>query len=297
MNFADVNAGVIDLRHAVNTQVQSNAFREIGTRGPAGAEDEAGFLRLVAWSYAFLFERGRIIVPFLLQVPDQDTTKMEEHQTTRKHVQMLRTWLFHSLDADSERDLEIGKSASQWFLSRCGTTSPQKPADWQQAFSALCAQVTSFAVHCTGLVSKIARDPESAELQFGVLRLRLNRDWQAFQFDQIVEDAATRLGQKIDVKAFRARRLSEWRKFLAALPEDADLKVEMQRVIDSEVFAHFRSRLPVSSDELMQAFALPPGTDVLFALEMARYLSSLSVISKDSLMKQLSTALHKSEES
>ncbi len=297
MNFADVNAGVTDLRHAISTQVEPNALCEIGTRGPSGAGDEAGFLRLVAWSYAFLFERGRVIVPFLLKVADQEPSAMKEHKNTRKDVQMLRTWLFHSLDADSDRDLAIGKAASHWFLSRCKTTSPQKVTDWQLAFSKLCEQVTALAIHCTELVSKIAEDSETAELQFAALRLRLNRDWQGFQFDQLVEDAATRLGQPIDAKAFRERRLSEWRKFLAGLPEDVDLKREMQRVIEAEVFSHFRARLPVSAEDLMEAFSLEPGTDVIFALEMARHLSSIGNIAKDAVIKELSIVIVASKES
>ena len=40
---------------------------ETGVGGPAGTADEAAFLRLTAWSFAILFEQGRITIPFLLQ--------------------------------------------------------------------------------------------------------------------------------------------------------------------------------------------------------------------------------------
>jgi hypothetical protein len=296
MNFADVNAGVADLRHAVNTQVQKNAFKEIGTRGPAGTADEAGFLRLVAWSYAFLFERGRIVIPFLLQIPGKDPVTAESHNKTRKVVQTLRTWLFHTLDADSDQDLKTGRAASEWFLRRCQTTSPQKTADWNVAFDSLCQEITGLATYCTAMVSEIAGDSERAELQFGALRLRITREMQPFEYDQFVEDAATRLGEKINAKGFRERRLTDWRKFVTSLPDDADLKVEMQRIIDGEVFLHFRSRLPITSEELIHAFGLNSGKDVLFALEMSRHLNENGVISKESLLSELSGILTRAEE-
>ena len=296
MNFADVNAAVADFRHAVNTQVEKNVLKDIGTRGPAGAGDEAGFLRLVAWSYAFLYERGRIVIPYLLQLPGQDVVVVQRHSRTRKSVQTLRTWFFHGLDSESDRDLEIAKAASEWFLTHCKTTSPQKTGDWDRAFSALCEQVVHIAIHCTTLISDIAGDPERMELQFGALRLRIKRDWQAFEYDQFVEDAATRLGERIEAKGFRERRLADWRKFLATLPEDADLRAEMQRVIDGEVFLHFRSRLPITSEELIQTFALTPGKDVLFGLEMARHLDSIGIIGRELLVEQLSIALNRANE-
>ena len=292
MNFADVNAAVGDLRHAVNTQVEQNAFKDIGTRGPAGTADEAGFLRLVSWSYAFLYERGRIVIPFLLQLPGQDAVAAQEHIKTRKSVQTLRTWFFHGLDADSDRDFEIGRAASDWFLTHCKTTSPQKPGDWTKAFADMCEAVSQVAAHCTSLISDIAADTERAHLQFGALRLRIRRDWQAFEYDQFVEDAATRLGERIDAKGFRERRLGDWRKFVSTLPEDADLRAEMQRVIDGEVFVHFRSRLSITSEELIEAFALKPGQDVLFGLEMARHLNSIGVVDKTVLLEQLSIVLN-----
>jgi hypothetical protein len=156
--------------------------------------------------------------------------------------------------------------------------------------------MTRVAVHCTDLVSDIAGDIERTELQFGALRLRLKRDWQAFEYDQFVEDAATRLGERIDAKGFRERRLADWRRFLATLPEDADLRAEMQRVIDGEVFLHFRSRLPITSEDLIETFALTPGKDVLFGLEMARHLHSIGMAEKEQILEQLSIALNKSSD-
>jgi hypothetical protein len=156
----------------------------------------------------------------------------------------------------------------------------------------MCEAVSQVAAHCTSLISDIAADTERAHLQFGALRLRIRRDWQAFEYDQFVEDAATRLGERIDAKGFRERRLGDWRKFVSTLPEDADLRAEMQRVIDGEVFVHFRSRLSITSEELIEAFALKPGQDVLFGLEMARHLNSIGVVDKTVLLEQLSIVLN-----
>ncbi len=52
-------------------------------------------------------------------------------------------------------------------------------------------------------------------------------------------------------------------------------------VIDGEVFQHFRSKLPVTSEDLIETFGLKPGMDVLVALEMARYLNSTGIVKKE----------------
>ena len=58
--------------------------------------------------------------------------------------------------------------------------------------------------------------------------------------------------------------------FLAALADDADIEIEMERLIDGEVATHFRSILPISTRELMDSLGLQPGPIVKEAIDALR---------------------------
>ncbi len=279
MTFADVQAGVTDLRHALQTQVDPAAFKDIGVRGPAGRSDEAAFLRLTAWCFSFLFEEGRIVIPFLLQdgMPGGEKGEAARYRGTRKTVQNLRTWFFHSLTAASKHDLAVSKAASVWFLATCKSTSPQTDEHWKQCFEILCRDVAGLARHCLGVISAIAASPEDTKTTFADLQRRINREWAPFQFDSVVENAAARLGERINARDFRDPRLDAWRKFVAALPDDVDIAREVERLIDGEVANHFRALLPISLSELTDELDLTPGVQVKHAVEVLRSLQDRGI--------------------
>ena len=58
MKFDELNAEFVGLRNLLRTFVDENALGEITIQPPVG-DDEASFLRLVAWSYAALFRGGQ----------------------------------------------------------------------------------------------------------------------------------------------------------------------------------------------------------------------------------------------
>jgi hypothetical protein len=289
MNFADLNAQVADFRHALQTQIDPKAMGEVGVRGPAGSSDEAAFLRLAAWCFGLLFEQGRITIPFLLNesLPDASPAEIKTHKTTRSLAQALRTWLFHSLTAEKEHDLAISKNVSTWFLATCGSTSPQNTSEWQTCFGALCAQVTALIAYCTKTVSKIVTAKEDAEMIVTNLRNRLKREWAPYQFDELVENAAARLGEKINARSFRDSRLSEWRKFLASLPDDADCVLEMERRIDGEVADHFRATLSIPLRELSLILDVESGPELKVAVEKVRQLEASGLRGKAELLEAL----------
>jgi hypothetical protein len=293
MNFAELHARASDLRHAFQTQVGPKAMGETGVRGPAGTADEAAFLRLTAWSFAILFEQGRITIPFLLQesLPNASAFEVKRHRETRAIIQSLRTWLFHSLTADNEHDLTISKAVSAWFLTTCGSTSPQKPSDWESCFRAQCAEVSELMTYCTTIISGIAAAREDAKMIFDDLRRRLLREWEPHQYDALIEDAATRMGETINARPLRDRHISEWRKYLASLTDDADCQREMERVIDGEVANHFRATLPLTARELMEGLQLEPGPAVKRAIELLRQLHDSGVRDKQKLLSGVAAGL------
>jgi hypothetical protein len=141
------------------------------------------------------------------------------------------------------------------------------------------------------MISEVAGAPEDAEMIFGDLRRRLKREWAPHEFDALIEEAATRLGEKINARAFRERRIADWRRYLASLPDDADCSREMERVIDGEVANHFRSILPVSIRELVENLGLTPGPIVKRAVDILRQLHEGGVRDKQELLAQVATIL------
>lgn len=289
MSFADLNASFGDLRDGLRAQVGNSAISELLIRPPASEADEASFLRLTAWSYAMLFEAGRISIPFLLELnyPGATATIAQQHKQTRTDVQSLRTWLFHNLTFDENHGLNVRRIVSAWFVDTCEATSPTSKAHWRTCFRRLCIDVHALVRHCSVALSAVATSPEDRDIVFDDLRRRLARDWEPYQFDIIVQDSAARLGEKINAKAFRDRRLADWRRYISALPEDADLEQQMERLIDGEVVDHFRSVLPVRTQDIMDVLGLDPGPEVGRAIELARRIFELGVRDRDQLLSRV----------
>ena len=155
-------------------------------------------------------------------------------------------------------------------------------------FWRLCSQVTALIAYCTKTVSKIVTAKEDAEDDRGPPeKVRSRRKRAPYQFDELVENAAARLGKKINARSFRDSRLSEWRKFLASLPDDADCVLEMERRIDGEVAYDFRVTLSIPLRELSQVSRHRIGkslSKLKVAVEQIRQLEAKGVRGKGELL-------------
>jgi hypothetical protein len=272
MSFARLNAAVVRLTEGLRIHFDPASIATINTGPPATSDDEVGFLRLTTWSYALLFEAGRTSFGLLLDVPpfDGNALVLDRHKATLRAVQQLRTWLYHNMGFDSDREIEIRRAVSEWFLSSCGAMAPTNRDHWKRCFARLCTDVEELVGYCLDVLSSILRSVEDREQIFVTWRLRLQRDWEAHRFDHLVADSAARLGLKLNARAFRERRLSDWRRYLESIPESEDPTPIMERLIDSEVFDHQRSALPLGGKDLMLALGLSPGPAVKDALACAR---------------------------
>lgn len=272
MTFAQLNAAVVGLTEGLRIHLDRASIATINTRPPASSDDEVGFLRLTTWSYALLHEAGRTSFGLLLDVPpvDGNAVALDKHKATLRAVQQLRTWLHHNMGFDSDREIEIRRAVSEWFLASCGATSPTSRDHWERCFARLCTDVEEVVNYCVEVLSSIMRSVEDREQVLTTWRLRLQRDWEAHRFDQLVADSAARLGLQLNARAFRERRLSDWRRFLESIPESEDPTPAIERLIDSEVLDHQRSALPLGAKDLMRELGLSPGPSVKLALEHAR---------------------------
>lgn len=97
MTFIELNAAVVDLRNSLHSFVGEGVLSELTIRTPAADGDEASFFRLVNWSYALVFEAGRVTVPYLLKLPSETASASSDAWASRDLVHALRTWCVHDL--------------------------------------------------------------------------------------------------------------------------------------------------------------------------------------------------------
>ena len=291
MKFDELNAEFVGLRNLLRTFVNENALGEITIQPPVG-DDEASFLRLVAWSYAALFEAGRIAIPYLLELPAK--SGVSDANAARRLVSDLRTSSFHNLELESNRNSGIYRRTSLWFIENCGANPPSGSVCWGKCFERLCDEVGKVLSRCKSALESALSDADAERIKDD-LRRRLERNWPAHKFDAIATDAATRIGQRLDVRKFRDPRISAWREFLDAIPESDDPESQVTRLIERDVLAHFEDMLPFDGRDVMDALGLDPGPEVGEALRRARQLRRSGTTGRDELLKLLSAEYSSSE--
>ena len=287
MTFAALNAAVADLRNSLRSFVGEDALGEITVRPPAGDGDEASFLRLVSWSYALVFEAGRVTIPYLLELPGGTRRATTDPKAAREFVHALRTWSFHNLGFASDRDVALSQRVHRWFLKTCRVDPPNDGDAWRTCCQALSAEVGAIVAHCQGAVTLVLSAPDDGQAAIADLRRRIERAWPAHEFDKLVGDAATRLGMRLDVRKFREPRLAKWQSFLKSLPEGDDPESQMIRMIERDLSDHAALVLPIDGRDVMSALGLDPGPEVGAALDRARELFRSGIRDREQLLARL----------
>ncbi len=283
MQFSELNAEVENLRRSLRSFVGENALEEINVQAPA-RYDEASFLRLGAWSYVLIFEAGRVTIPFLLKLPSGLGTPQSKMKETLDLVHDLRTWSFHNLSFASERELEMSRRTTLWFIRNSGSSPPKDIAGWSRSFESLCIDVHAIVAHCKAAFECALSSPEDEPTIVDDLNRRVDRSWPAYRFDELVSDAVMRIGQKLDVPTFRQSRLSKWRNYLQTIAEGDEPETQIVRFIERDVLDYFESVLPIDGKDVMAELGLSPGPAVGRALSNARRLYGAGVTDRNKLL-------------
>ena len=161
MNFAELNEEYTLLRRLLRTYVGENALEEISIHVPKG-HDQACFLLLVSWGYVFVFEAGRITVPFLMELRSDVSTKHEELSASRELLHDLRTWSFHNLSFNVERERRIFQRTATWFIENAGSDPPNDDEQWRACYNNLCSEIHSIIKHWQARIPNVFDDGERA---------------------------------------------------------------------------------------------------------------------------------------
>ena len=286
MTFAEIEAEYVRLRSVLRTFVGDTALDEI-TVQPPSSDDEASFLRLVAWSYVMVFEAGRVTIPYLLRLPSNSENMQMRAEDARSLIHDIRTWSFHNLGLFSERDIEISRRVTLWFNETCGANPPVDVFGWRRCFEALCTEVGLILAHCQTAVELTLSDPDDIQIMAAGLSDRLNFNWQPHRFDTLVQEAATRMGRTLNVQGFREPRLARWREYLQTVSKDDDPESMLVRLIESNLIDHFESTTPIDGNDVMDYLGISQGRAVGEALSVARRLYREGVTDRDSLLSRL----------
>ena len=286
MKFTELNVELGALRNELRTFVSDDALGEISVQPPAG-DDEASFLRLIAWSYVLIFETGRVTIPYLLKLPTGICHTKLRPDSACDLVHDLRTWSFHNLGYTDEHSVRISKRVTRWFIDACGANPPRDRDGWRRCFERLCTEVGAILAYCRDGVELVLAGSEDGNDIACDLRRRLDRNWPAYRFDMLVSDAATRIGQTIDAPKFRQSRLQRWRGFLETVPKDDDPEGQIVRLIERDVLDHFESVLPIDGNDIMGALGLESGPKVGEALSDARRIHRLGITDRGELLDHL----------
>ena len=283
MTFSALNVAVSDLRRSLTSFVGRDALAEVTVRPPVEGAGEISFLRLVAWGYVLIFEAGRVSIPFLLR----SSGAYPGQQEALELIRALRTWSFHNLGLDSDRDLQLSRRVERWFLQTCGEAPPGDEARWNACFDRMCGLVGDVVERCRRAIAEALSAEDGGEAVVNDLRHRIERSWAAHRFDALAGDVATRLGIRVDVPKFRKPRLGAWRAFLHKLADDDDPTEAMERLMERELLEYVDGLLPIGGRDIMAAFDLPPGPEVGSALRLARELFAAGTRSKEELLATL----------
>lgn len=291
MTFSALNVAVTDLRRSLTTFVGPSALPEVAVRPPVDGGGEISFLRLVAWSYVLLFEAGRISIPFLLRTADA----YQPQRASMEMIRALRTWSFHNVGFESDRDLQLSRQVERWFLETCGRSPPEDQTSWNVCFERAGDLVIEVVAQCQRAVAGVLSTSDG-EAVIKDLRHRLERSWAPDRFDALLGDVATRLDVRVDVPRFRRARLDRWRSFLLDLADDDDPNEAVERLMERDLLEYIDGVLPISGRDIMARFGMLPGPRVGAMLRVARELFAAGTRNKEDLMATLSERLVDSQD-
>lgn len=266
---------------------RSRVFAEVSLPLPnLEGSSELAFIRTTSWLYVHYFEVGRVSVRFLVRRGDrQPGSRHGDSHLDAVHA--LRTHLEHSLDPTSKSDVAIANACSSWFEANCGTRLPRTENHWRELCAALINEARAFLLRLRELLGQIEHDTDRAI----ILRQwedRLERDWPAHRFHELIATVAADIGRDaLEPVVFFSRHASTLSEGMRLLREDCDFQIEARKLVERAMLSETSSVLPVTGQDLMDAFQIPPGPEVGRLLGVVRSLYEASPCGREELLQRV----------
>ena len=286
---------VVRLREQVNSLAQAllpNRTPVFGTVSLATPDvegaGELAFIRTASWLYVHYFEVGRVGVRFLIR---RNTTTMAARGQGHDHlelVQALRTWSQHSIDPLSgHHDARIAEICETWFERNSSTRLPRTEAHWHMLLEALLTEALDFFVLLLELLVKIESDSDR-DVICQQWEDRLNRDWPAHRYHNLIAIAASDLGRtSLDPMIFYARYGQPIRDSVGLLSDQSDLETEARKQIELLLIKETLATLPITGKDVIEHFQITPGPIVGQVLRCALRLYEAEQSDRDTLLSRI----------
>jgi hypothetical protein len=203
---------------------------------PNGDDGEAAFLKLVLWSYVLWFEACQPVGRHLMSIV-RNSSPEDQKVAARafQDIQNLRTFHAHNLRESSTGDQHKLSQAKAWLVENGAAKQ-----DWAACVAKLTASlITALNILCNHW-SRLMESPEDAPTAVQALTEALERNWEPYLFDGIVDDVAATLAlTDFDAVKYRTVRLDDWRKASELFQDRTSAEAALRRMIHQELLAKF----------------------------------------------------------
>lgn len=283
MSFAEIHQLHLDFKRRLTSIVGKEVFSEITVSPPRSTNDELSFLRLISWGYVLVFESGRGPLNFLKNLPplSQSTGQL------LPHLHSLRTWTSHNLDFDKKRDVKTIQAATIWLLEKCGTGSPESSQEWEACFKALAEDLKNLLRNAISACDCFEKH-EDRESLIQALNKSLDRNWDAFMFDDYVQKALTKFHYNgITAVEIRKPNLDAWRRIVSASEDEASIERNLTLRIETDVLSLMASAFPSTSEEIAEKIHRPGHLSITAAMIFLREKCGDRLENLESVMREL----------
>ena len=274
-------------------RVRRTAFKEMSIRLPRTSPAELAFYQVVTWLYGFYYEAGRVSLRFLTEkLSIYDIADQGSHTKHYEDVQRLRTYLQHNLNLDSKTDVETQHYCEEWFFGSCCSRMPGADKEWDDCSSRMLGDSIAFLNASINCVRSIERDESPGVITQQWLG-RLSRYHPRHEFEALVAIVIHDLGQDfLDVGRITARFYDKWSSDLLSRSADYVFEEEARRLIEQTILSEAELPPPISGQDVMTVFGVPPGREVRKILEIARVLYLESPCNKEELLTRLRDSVY-----
>jgi hypothetical protein len=285
---------VIDARDNINRvaaailEDRQSVFGSVSLPIPRFVPSELGFLRSISWLYVHYHEAGKPSVQFLAeQLPVLTPGAPGDAVNHPRMIQRIRTLLQHNLGGGATQGLQIQLDCEAWFQRMCGTPVPDTADDWDRCLVGLLSEALLFLGQMLACIRAIERDAAREGL-LEQWRFRRKRYHPPHTFDELIALVASDMGREhLDVALLRKRFYEKWTRELQLLRGDYDFAVEARKLIEHALLVETTRVLPITGDDIMQVFGVPPGPKVGQYLEWAREIYIAEPCGREELLKRL----------
>jgi hypothetical protein len=232
MRYAELRGVCEEFRTLLRETTSRELVVGVSVGEPSEPQDELHFLKLVSWSYVFLFESAQPAVRHVLSLlRTADPNRHKSVSAILETVHNLRTVNFHNLSSGSRGDDYKKRQVDIWLLQNGGS-----PRDWSQCCESLCAQIISAVACLTEKWRQLTSKPEDATPAIESLITAIDREWAPHTFDRMAEAAALNIGlQGLDVVKYRQNRLDHWRELVGFFQTREEAEIALKAAILREL--------------------------------------------------------------